>query len=708
MLNKILGLVIIFTILMTNNCFSYENYLETVEESKNRGIINIVDDDFEYLYIKAKNAYVKLHKSFRKNYEKIEDKNKIRLLKEKERLEFVSNKFKVPYAIYDGKLKYLDKEIDIDEILNQSMPYYKDIKGYSYSNDVNIIEFDRKELISFFMNKSGWDRYNGSNKNGYYYYFNCDNKLNKLNINSQIEIKSLLKDRNHRVYLLSNNNIFIYDYKNNILESLMDFTNKKYNLELEDNSLDENKNIKDYKFKYLGNKSDDIYYFLNNNIFKFNILNREIKKIEISYDLDLDELYNDSNDEIYITDDNIYFIKNELEGIYDVKNGIFRYFNSNRLNTSVDRNKIISKFRLDNLSKYYYEDEGKRYYINTYKIDNINNKNFIIAENLVDLGYKMIWDELNNITMFEEAKDGEYVLKNPKLIKKSGNVYDSDIDIIMKSYNYRILKAYNIGGYSLIDIDDVFGLKKDYKNSNYIKGRVYLPNNEIAKEDIKGNAVIFDMDFRQVLGNEKKAPFIIKKGKNFADYSLKCKTDDFRFGYIFGATYELEDNKNYINNLLLKNDGSYVYDTNNVWNVKYELENVNTNIEIVKKNNIKGRIDLSKLGDCCEFGLKIIIRDESNGDMKYEQDLYTEYVYELQSKNILDFDIDIPKFDEYSIEVKITKDGFYRIDSGMVAGGGIPADCINGYITNDNILNPNKRFRKIFKNNDEFLEIFVK
>lgn len=708
MLKKILGLVIIFTILMTNNSFSYENYLETIEESKNRGIINIVDDDFEYLYIKTKDAYVKLDKSFRKRYEKIDDKNKIRALKEKEKLKFISNKFKVSYSLDDGKLRYLDKEIDVNEILNQSMAYYKDIKGYSYGNDVNIIEFDRIKLISFFMNKNGWDRYNGSNKNGYYYYFDFDNKLKKLNINSQIEIKALLKDNNHRVYLLSNDNIFIYDYKNDILESLLDFTDKKYNLELTDHSLDLNKNIQDYKFKYLGFKANDIYYFLNNNIFKFDTLSRELTKLEVFYDIDLDELYNDSNEEIYITEDNIYFIKNELEGIYDVQNGIFRYFNSNRLNKEIDRNKIIGKFRLDNTIKYCYECEGKKYYINTYKIDSINNKRFIIAENLVDLGYEMIWDELNNITMFEEAKEGNYILKSPKLLKKSGNVYESDIDIIMKSYNYRILKAYNIGGYSLIDIDDIFGLQKDSKNKNYIKGRVYLPNNEIAKENMSGNVVIFDMDCRQVLGNELKAPFTIKKGQNFADYSLKYKDEDFRFGYMFGTAYELDDNKNYINNLLLKNDGSYVYDTNNIWNVKYKLDNLNPNIELIQKKEIKGRVDLSKLGDCSEFGVKIIVRQENNNENRYKQELYTEYVYEMQSKNILDFDINIPSFDEYSVELRITENGFYRSDSGTVSGGGAPADFVHGYITNDKELNPNKRFKKIFKNNDEFLEIFVK
>ena len=143
-----------------------------------------------------------------------------------------------------------------------------------------------------------------------------------------------------------------------------------------------------------------------------------------------------------------------------------------------------------------------------YKVDN---KTYIVAEDLVYIGFEHIWYENYRISAFigAEPKKG-----NPARKFNDGDIYHSDVVILI---NNNKVYAKNIGGFSLIPIDkkNVYGIvdKKTYKpvvmdknNPDYKYGPEYANRKEVSvkipnKDKITVNGQAID-------NKTRKYPFI--------------------------------------------------------------------------------------------------------------------------------------------------------------------------------------------------------
>ncbi len=83
----------------------------------------------------------------------------------------------------------------------------------------------------------------------------------------------------------------------------------------------------------------------------------------------------------------------------------------------------------------------------------------ICIEDLAHCGYKHIWDEKSRTTKFEY--DGQNFKGLSDLKSNSGVVYGSDIDVLVKddkNDTYVVVTAYNVGGYSLVPVENLHEL----------------------------------------------------------------------------------------------------------------------------------------------------------------------------------------------------------------------------------------------------------
>ncbi|WXR62520.1 hypothetical protein WG909_04565 [Peptostreptococcaceae bacterium AGR-M142] len=678
----LISFFMMFTIL-----FSF-NRVEALRSTDNENI-KILDDDLSYLYLKYNQDYLKLHKSLKNEYEYVKDANLLEKLKNiySEEFKIIDNNYTVSYKKDFNKISFDKYIMDISSFLPYTTSYYKELNGYYYSYKVQIYEDDVK-IISLSIPKESSDY---DNSNIYNYYLDVNGQLNKLNIPDDFACYDIYINNDKCIYLSSDKNVIFYDLKTDKALNLSNKTINKYNLKLGED---------DY-FYYLGTSKSKLYYALKDKLYVFSSKDESIREINMDNKIDFDNL----NGKLYIDKSNNIYVNNEnLTGIIDTKKDIYKYLNKDRISKQVDRNKIIGKYKLKSKTDIYVNDYNanqnqakKKFFIPTYQIEGING-DYIIAENLKDIGFNMIWDALNNISVFNSNSDIRY--KNTNTIKNNGDIYDSDVDIIINTWlGYKRVKSYNIGGYSLIALDDVAEDIHYFKNElkdNIISGKIYLQDGEIAKEDIFGKIHLYELGYRGGFDFEITKDFKIPQGQNHIEYSWNLNNEKSKDKYNSLSnmsnkkiTYSIDSGSEYGNSFINIMDNFDVFrGSSYVFNHNIR----NSDIKILKSSKLKGKIDLSNLKDVNNKAYRLVINDKSNGNV-------IRYEGTIENNNI-DLDIDVFGLDKYYINLKISSTEYNVPLYGMIAGPPAPL-MLDGYFSDGKIsLNPNNKTIYKFKDND--------
>lgn len=416
-------LTILFFTILSFNSYALDD-LREIKKNEYNSITNILYDDDKYLYMKSKDSYIKLNKNFESDYEFVIDDDLIKKLEDidKNQYKFVED-ITYPSTKIESIALYLDnyKAIDMTEILNSNPTFYNNLYNNNYFLDVKSYNFDNGNLISLKLQDYIWK---------YYYFIKTNNGYLKLDIDSKLELDEILTNSNDKLYLIFDDNIVYYDLVNDELKNIVNEAKTKVSNEISRVLFESANN------EYLVFKAYDKYYSYNGDEF-------EELKIEKS----------DLKGKLYISD-KLYLSKYDIFGILNISDSKFKYFNYSRLLNNINRNDIVGEFKLyKNRGAYKYNLKTERnYYIPTYKVyDDI----YIVSEDLENLGYKKVWDDKNNITIFSKDENKPYY--DSPVRKNTGVIYDSDIDIIIKyPYDTEIIKAHNISGYSLINVKDFY------------------------------------------------------------------------------------------------------------------------------------------------------------------------------------------------------------------------------------------------------------
>lgn len=678
----LISIFMIFTILIPFNRVKAFDFTQ----EKN---IKILDDDLSYLYLKQGKDYLKLHKSLKNEYEYVKDKDLLDKLKNIYGQEFklIDNNYSVSYKKDFNKISFDKYIIDISSFLPYTTDEYKQKNGYYYSYKAHIYQDDVKIISTTIQKKSD----NSRNRYIYSYYLDVNGQLNKLNIPDDFDCYDIYINNDKCMYLSSDKNIIFYDLKTNKSVNLSNNMVNKYNLKLGED---------DY-FYYLGTSKSKLYYALKGKLYVFSSKDESVKEINMDNKIDFDNL----NGNLYIDKSNNIYVNNEnLAGIIDTKRDVYKYLNKDRISNNVDRNKIIGKYKLKSKKDIYVNDYNanenqakKKFFIPTYQIEGIKG-DYIIAENLKNIGFNMVWDNLNNISVFNSNSDIRY--KNINMIKNNGNIYDSDVDIIINTWGgYKKLKSYNIGGYSLIALDDVANDIHYFKNElkdNIISGKIYLQDGEIAKEDISGKICMYYIGHRNCFSFVGEKEFEIPKGKNYIEYRWNLndiKSDD-DYNELLNMsnkklTYSIDQNSEYANSFINVEDNFSVF--RGISDV-FENSIRNSDIKIFKSSKLKGKIDLSNLKDANNKAYRLIINDEANRNV---------IIYEGKvQNNIINLDMDVFGLDKYYMNLKISSSDYNVPLCGMIAGPPAPV-MLDGYFSDGKItLNPKDKTIYKFKEND--------
>lgn len=216
--------------------------------------------------------------------------------------------------------------------------------------------------------------------------------------------------------------------------------------------------------------------------------NQGIKNLKDTYDLEEFQVIKNSNSNGTLVSDHVIFIQNYFSSDEDAMT--FKIFDTQNLNTlsptvvresiknfyyvpggviypgeyykllkdgrliikeGLDRYKLLKILKLgDVIGAYkksvdFYSVNG--HLIPVYLIDG---NSYICIEDLKFCGFKMVWDAGQRTTRFT-SNNKDVVQNNYHMLEKQGDLYFSDIQIYVEEHK---LPSYNMGGYSLVCIDD--------------------------------------------------------------------------------------------------------------------------------------------------------------------------------------------------------------------------------------------------------------
>lgn len=299
---------------------------------------------------------------------------------------------------------------------------------------------------------------------------------------------------------------------------------------------------------------------------------------------------------------------------------------------------------------------------------------YICVEDLEYYGYNKKWDEKNRITTLLLANTER--VGTVKYIKEKGNTFYSDVKIYVDGVE---LKAHNIGGYTLVRVEDLNKLPnlffaREYaqegKDTIDLKGNIKLPKGEIApKGGITVNLVVYRISSTMNKGFPEKRrvkSFVIKEGQNYCDYEIK-KVNTYEF-----IGYEIKSNYGYVNGALY-DESNIPIDNYEIFVKKIEPFKINYNkfdIDIFKKFiKIKGNINLKdkleyQLDGLREFRILAIDKNDINKNL-YESKFMVKKITVPINERSIPFDMNLISDKEYILRIDATILGTFRSIHGM-------------------------------------------
>ncbi|WP_099191293.1 leucine-rich repeat domain-containing protein [Tepidibacter mesophilus] len=317
-----------------------------------------------------------------------------------------------------------------------------------------------------------------------------------------------------------------------------------------------------------------------------------------------------------------------------------------------------------------YEKTNEKVSLNGVFVDlyKLNGKDAVLIEELIYCGYDMNWDPKSRTTTFKDNNKQINKNMNSSMNKNmKGNIYSSDVKVYMqdnsKGSDKIQINAYNIGGYSLVYLEDLKNVSgyTGYINSIKLKdisGNICLPNKEKApKGGIDVNIQTYHC-FTPYVGVVDEVKVHLKEGENSAKYNLKGNKDGENIIYFF-----VMDTDKYYNSSDEQLHHNRTYEIAQDFNAISIGDKVKQDVLISRNSKIKGVINfpenvdnksLITTIDTREIKVRAFYENKSN-DMTLKKS--------LDDKNI-SFELNVPKdFNngKFSLGVQATMyEGFSR------------------------------------------------
>lgn len=685
---KSAGIFIIFFLFLSNITFSYGESLDS-----------IYYEDNSYLYIKTGVNIVKIRKDFSDEFSYLSENKKNNITIEKQNISKNNKSKKI--RIYPQELKVQNNYLYHNNIQLLDLKKYDEAKIKENSENNLPLEFEvfkyelnnEKSLYSINIINLNLEYQYQTTSNTVYLLVDNEN-IKNTNIDNTFEIEYIIENPDKTVWIIGYKLVdgylkekIIYHLDLNLnVESL----NEKLNKETIDFIYAENENliVKTYNGLY------DVSSSLN--IQKRNEDVKILKTHSDSYE----------NPQIYIDKNNqVYFLSKKEMGIMNLTLNKFKYFDVTTVDNEKKVGDVIGSFK-KNIFKI---DVNIDHWIEkSIPVYEVNKDLCICIEDLQFYGYKMNWDSENRVSRF--VYNGINVNGQSKHKKEKGNIYYSDINIYVENQK---VPSYNIGGYSLVKLNDLSYLDKiffrrDFGNENkkfYLKGKINLPNNEVAPErGLNGKIVLYGFGYKGMPTKIVEKPFTLKENQTYSNYEISEKDFDnkiFENASLYDSTntygskfigYEIDNNYGYINGVIcndeydLKEDYSMYVKNLNEFEVNYD----NFDINIFKKTKVKGSINLMDTINLSDSNqpryIKISAISKDNAFEEYPFDRISTIISAPENERNINYEIELISGKDYYLQYEILFEGFFPPRYGLVAGRTY-SDSIKGYYSKNGFVN---------------------
>lgn len=307
----------------------------------------------------------------------------------------------------------------------------------------------------------------------------------------------------------------------------------------------------------------------------------------------------------------------------------------------------------------------------------INSELAICIEDLDFYGYNVQWNNKTRETRINY--DGKNMKGTSTYRKNNGSIYNSDVKIYLEEKN---IPSYNIGGYSLVKINDLKDFDNIYFVRNFeeekkefkLKGKVNLPQGDVApKGGISGKIILYGRDERHSPYKIREKSFYIKEGQNYAYYEItkndflqngeevRYRREESEYENTF-ISYEIDEKYGYISSLFNLSDiyGEYVK-----WIEEFSVNYDSFDIEILNKATLNGVINLEK--ECTISGnntrsIKIYAVNEKNNKTVMKE------MYGIPTGKLnIEYSLEVPANNDYYILYEVTVFGDFIPRYGLAA-----------------------------------------
>jgi len=624
-----IGIIVLIFILIGS--MTIVGYGEDEISAKNLSLDSIYYDDESYLYFKIDKYMGRLSKDFTGEYKILSEneKNNIIELFEKdrrskvaERVELVAKEIEIKdnFLYHDGlKLLNIEKYIELDNSFYEANPQYKreplDFHISKYSID------DSKALYSISVYTSmvipppytPWHQRYMLVEDGSIKELRFSRKLEHPEENYVIREVYINNDGSlwiegyHYLHRLSSmNEIYLVDKGNKITSISKRLDEIENNKELFEIALVGTHEDSIVIAKYIKTDGEDGQAFEIDKLYDVST-SLEVKKRSEDISILKEKYPLNKNNSLYLGRDNkIYYLNGNIPGVVNLSKNAFKYFNINtekeqyklgdKIGTFEKSDAVVSIGRVDD-----------NYLIYGIPVYNINNHLAICIEDLQYYGYDMEWDSKNRITKLNFNHKPITGISNHK--KNKGDIIYSDIDVYVDDVK---VPGYNIGGYTLVKIDDlkkldnmIFYRRYDYENKSFsLKGKIKLPDGEVAPAGgIEGKIVVYGYGYKTKPVIVMEKAFKIPEGKEYVEYQIdnrnSTNTEELMYDDINSyegkqVGYLIDDKYGYINGSIYNEDGrpldGYSIYLKRVEDFKVDYDNFD--IEIFKKVKLSGVVVL--------------------------------------------------------------------------------------------------------------------
>ncbi len=326
----------------------------------------------------------------------------------------------------------------------------------------------------------------------------------------------------------------------------------------------------------------------------------------------------------------------------------------------------------------------------------------ICVEDLQYYGYHMNWNPETRVTRM--VYDGVNFQGTTDYKKSQGNIYYSDIDIYIGEQE---VDAYNIGGFSLVKVSDLFELdsdlfvrrKFDQEEMPFeLSGSVILQDGQRTRsEDIKGKVIVYTYGYRGRPVPIAEKDFLIPSGQNSTSYAigegdLSPEAEDEYLMYSYAGfqdkfiSYQLASgNDQYID---LKDGLPLDYEAFVIHLDPFKVNYADLNIQIFKKATVQGLVEMDKkivnLGGDYNRVLKVTAIPEAADDQTASP-IISKMFTVPQIETSIEYDLDVIADRAYKFKYELTRYHGFPPKYGMWIGPSLPLMNTVYYNINGNV-----------------------